>query len=241
MTSSLPESSWLLQVFNYKLMDKIIILFTILSLISSTPDIKANPAVQRDKQPLAVVQYSLENRYAVESVNEVFKDNILLTLHLLKTNGTVSKPISWSEIDKAGFESSFTLKPAEVFAFHDDLLPEYKDKEVITTNAHFISKEGFKSDGYLFGDGVCHLASFIKVAAEKSGLIVKAPTRHDFAKIPDIDMEDGVSIFSRIGASGQYALQNLYVTNTKDKSVSFNFYFDGKTLTISVSEISSSV
>ena len=177
---------------------------------------------------LAQHEISLEDRYPVTSVNEVFKDNILLTMMYLK--GKTPKPdsINWSEVEKP-FQYEFTLKPQETFAFHEDVLPEYKGKVAKTTNAHFIGEEGFKTDGYLFGDGVCHLASLFYWTAKDAGLSVKAPTNHDFHEIPDIPKEYGVSIYSLPGQASSNELQNLYVTNTLEKPITFRFaYNDGK-------------
>ena len=166
---------------------------------------------------LASHDISLNNRYPNESVNEVFKYNIFHTLELMG-------------------ESEFILKPDETFAFHDDILPEYKDKVVKTTNAHFNSQEGFKTDGYLFGDGVCHLASLIYWVALDAGLDAKAPVNHDFMPIPEIAREHGVSIYSNPYSKGANSLQNLYITNSREKPVEFKFEYKDDKLKVSVLE-----
>ncbi len=163
-------------------------------------------------------EISLENRYPVKSVNEVFKYNILHTLDLMG-------------------ESGFILKPDETFAFHDDVLPKYKDKVVKTTNAHFNGQEGFKTDGYLFGDGVCHLASLIYWVAKDAGLDSYAPVNHDFMPIPEIAREYGVSIYSNPYSKGANSKQNLYITNNKEKAVTFKFEYKDDKLKLEITEL----
>ncbi len=178
---------------------------------------------------LSTKEISLDKRYSDPSVNQVFKDNILLNIAYLK--GTVKDPskINWEQVKKP-FKYEFKLKPGETFAFHDDVLPEYKDKISQTTNAHFNAQEGFKSDGYLFGDGVCHLASILYWVARDAGIEAKAPTAHDFMIIPEIPKEYGVSIFSN------NATQNLYVKNNKETDLSFRFEYSDNELKVSVAE-----
>lgn len=182
---------------------------------------------------LASHEFSLENRYAVASVNTVFKDNILLTLNYMDGRVKGKNDINWEEVVKPShFE--FELKPGETFAFHDQILPEYKDSVVKTTNAHFNATDGFKTDGWLYGDGVCHLASFIHVAALKAGLTSVSLARHDFATIPEVDRKNGVSIKYMPGELANSGRQNLYITNNQDKSVTFEFEFDGENLAVEV-------
>ena len=164
---------------------------------------------------LASHQFSLEDRYRNSFVNDIFKDNILLAIRYA-TNNT----------------NKITLKPGETFAFHDDVLPQYQDKVDKTGNSHFSSDEGYKSDGYLVGDGVCHLASLLYWVAKDAGLNALAPTRHDFAPVPDVPQQYGVSIYDAAGKSMSNELQNLYISNNKSKTIAFLFNYDGKNLTI---------
>lgn len=182
---------------------------------------------------LASRSYSMENRYNVPSVNQIFKDNILLTLKYMDGEVVAKDDISWSEIEKP-FHAQFTINPREAFAFHDQILPEYKDKVVKTTNAHFNSTDGFVSDGYLVGDGVCHLASFIHWVAIDAGLTSVSLARHDFAKINDVPREYGVSIKYMPGESANSSRQNLYITNNQDVPVTFVFDYDGTNLEVKV-------
>ena len=154
-------------------------------------------------------------------------------------DGTVKSKndISWDKVTSP-FHYEFNLEPGQEFAFHDQILTDYKAGVVKTTNAHFDYQDGFKSDGYLTGDGVCHLASIIYWAAKDAGLNAIAPTNHSFANIPDIPKEYGVSIYNLPGAFDTSARQNLYITNDLSKSVTFVFDYDGTNLSVSVTEAS---
>lgn len=181
---------------------------------------------------LAVKTMSLDNRYPVPAVNEVFKQNILLTLAYMQGEKPL-QPVEETAIDKP-VHYAITLHQGEVFAFHDDLLPEYAGKVVATTQAHFNSQEGFKSDGYLIGDGVCHLASLIDFAARRAGLMVVAPTRHDFAPIPDVPKQYGVSIYASPTESSASAVQNLYITNPLSQTVMIVFDYHDSRLQVTI-------
>lgn len=182
---------------------------------------------------LASRSFSLEDRYNIPSVNVVFKDNILLTLKYLSGDVKSKADISWDEVERP-FHYEFTLESGKTFAFHDQVLPEYKDRVVKTTNAHFNFTDGFKSDGHLYGDGVCHIASLIYWAALDAGLDTVRFANHDFAKINDVPKEYGVSIKFMPGDPAGSARQNLYITNNKEKPVTFAFDYDGTNLTVSV-------
>lgn len=178
---------------------------------------------------------SLDKRYGNQFVNDVFKDNILLNLKYMEGKIQRGNGVNWSEITKP-FNFEFKLKPEETFSFHDDVLPSYRGKVTKTTNAHFNSDEGFKSDGYLVGDGVCHLASIIYWVAKDAGLDSLAPTNHDFANIPEVPREYGVAIYYYPNQSGENEQQNLYIKNNRKKDVDFAFHYDGRSLTVSVTE-----
>lgn len=182
---------------------------------------------------LGDAQFSLANRYGNTFVSDVFADNILLTLAYMR--GTVNGSVDWNAV-RAPFVYSITLKPGEVFAFHEDVLPQFEGKVVKTTNAHFGSQEGFKSDGYLVADGVCHLASLINEAATRAGLTVVAPTNHDFAVIPEVDRKYGTAIYFMPGQKGTNEMQNLYVQNNKTVPVTLTFTHKGTSLDVQVTE-----
>jgi hypothetical protein len=209
------------------------IFFFIVSQLSQvTSFVDVNPV---NVNLLSAQNISLENRYQDRFVNDVFKDNILLNLAYLSGRVTKKEDINWDEVRKP-FEYRFTLMPDKTFAYHDDVLEQYKSTVVKTTNAHFNFEDGFKSDGYLMGDGVCHLASLIYLSAKTAGLNAYAPTNHSFANIPEIDKEFGVSIYKMPGNSNANALQNLYITNNKEKPIVFNFTYKDGELKLSIYE-----
>lgn len=181
---------------------------------------------------LAAKQYSLSDRYNNTYVNDVFADNILLTLAYMQGIVKSGQKIDWDQV-RSQSEFEFTLNPGQTFAFHDRIAPQYQATVTKTTNAHFNLTEGFKSDGWLVGDGVCHLASFMNVVATDAGLKVDAPTRHDFAAIPDVSREFGTSIYYT-QEGGNSTRQNLYVTNTTQTTIVFAFHHKQDKLDITV-------
>ncbi len=193
------------------------------------------PALQKP-EVLSERQFSLSDRYDNSYVNGVFKDNILLNVAYLAGKITSPDQINWNNIEKP-FEYKFTLEPGKTFAYHDDVLAKYDGKVTQTTNAHFNAQEGFKSDGYLVGDGVCHLASLIYWAAKDAGLDTEAPTNHNFAKINDVPKEYGVAIYDAPGAKDTNARENLYVTNNRQKPVKIKFAYAADNLKVSVEQL----
>jgi len=208
------------------------ILFFIISQLS-IPGIDRNIV---DVNLLASHNISLEDRYNDKFVNDVFKDNILLNIAYLSDRVRKKEDINWDEIKKP-LTYRFVLSPKKTFAFHEDVLEKYKDSVAKTTNARFNFSDGFKSDGYLMGDGVCHLASLIYWVAKDAGLDAYAPTNHDFAIIPEIDKKYGVSIYKMPSQMSVNAVQNLYITNNKENEVVFEFNYKDGELKISIFEI----
>jgi len=194
------------------------------------------PMLQPQNQALAEVSYSLANRHPNPFVNEVFSDNILLAVAYMGGSVKNKQSISWEAIRKTN-NNQVILLPGQTFAFHDSVFNKYENQIASTTNAHFSSYEGFRFSGYLVGDGVCHLASFMKVVAQKAGLTVEAPVRHDFAAIPEIDKIDGVSIFYTPYDQANSSRQNLYITNNQDKAVAFVFSTENSILNIKVEQL----
>lgn len=209
---------------------------TILGIVTAVTIMLSGQPVVPQNKALTEANYSLTNRYSNTYVNGVFSDNILLTLAYLGGKVKKGETFSWDTVKKPA-SNSFTLKPGESFAFHDTPLEKYKKSLVASTNAHFNSSEGFKSDGFLVGDGVCHLASFMYAVAKKAGLETEAPTNHDFAKIPDVPRELGVSIYYVPDNPGSSTLQNLYITNNFSKTIAFVFTHDKENLNIKVEEV----
>lgn len=195
----------------------------------------SHPASEKSKL-LSVREISLLNRQPDAWVNDIFKKNILLTFAYAQHKVTSPDDINWNEVEKP-FTYTLVLAPHELFAFHDGVLPQYKNKVGLTMNAHFNYQEGFKYDGYLVGDGVCHLASLLYWVAKDAQLEAIAPTNHDFAHIESVPREFGVSIFSLPGQEYTSALQNLYLTNNRIHPIHIEFIYNGKTLKVTISEL----
>lgn len=207
-------------------------MFTTLAALMLLVTGPAKPQVQATSNVvLATRSFSMEDRYGNSFVNTVFKDNILLTMAYMDGSVKAKSDISWDKVTSP-FKYEFTLEPGQEFAFHDGLLPAYSKNVVKTTGVHFNSDEGFKYDGDLVGDGVCHLASFINWVAKDAGLASYAPSNHNFAKINDVPKEYGVGILS------PSPMGNLYITDNKDKPVTFVFNYDGTNLSVSVTQSS---
>lgn len=203
-------------------------ILNILALTITTFASMAGPLVPGQSRVLAQEQFSLQKRYANAWVNDVFKDNILLTLSRMdgSVDTSVTKPRTFT----------LTLSPGELFAFHEDVLDQYKGKPIKTMKSHFNYSDGFKSSGLLYGDGVCHLASLLYRTAKNAGLDAYAPTNHDFATIPEVPREFGVSIYYMPNQTSTNARQNLYITNTKNNPIQFVFTNDGTNLSVRIIE-----
>lgn len=182
---------------------------------------------------LAQQSLDLATRSSDPWVSQIMADNILLTLHYLK--GDI-KEFDWEKI-RQPFSVSFILASREVFAFHQDVLPEFQGKVVKTTGATFHSREGFKSDGLYFGDGVCHLASLMNWVASEAGLRVTAKTNHDFLPVPGVPKEFGTAIYFLEGNTSTNQLQNLYIENPFDFSVEFMVFLDNQTVGLVISKL----
>lgn len=215
-----------------KIFASFLISITVLFMLGASAKTAPTPSLKNEDK-LAERVLPLNNRYAVESVNEVFKGNILLTLNYLSGDVKNSNDIKWSEVSK-DMRHEIVLQPGAVFAFHDDVSIKYQGKKVTSTNAHFNAQEGFLSSGYLYGDGVCHLASIINWAAKDAGLSVEAPVKHDFANIPDVPREYGTSIYTAPLTHSTNQMQNLYIENNLTKPVKFVFDYSQDKLVVSV-------
>jgi len=75
------------------------------------------------------------------------------------------------------------------------------------------------------------------VAAKEAGLKIEAPTRHDFAKIPDVEKKDGVSIYVSPYEQTSSSLQNLYITNNKIKPIALVISHDKEKVDITVEQL----
>src|SRR5688500_12363636 len=92
-------------------------------------------------QMLSQEQISLDQRQPVVAVNQVNKDNILLTLAYLSDRVDSKEDINIDELRKPT-QAEIRLDPGQTFAYHDDVLDIYKDKVVATTQAHFNFADG---------------------------------------------------------------------------------------------------
>lgn len=192
-------------------------------------------------QTLSTTQMNLDNRAVPGSLMaEVMRDNILLTTAYMRGVITDPQNINWENVRKP-FTYSFELKPGETYSFQKDALPEYQNSIVKTIDVNFAGQDGFKHDGYLMGDGVCHLASLFYWAALDAGLEAKAPTNHNFAVIPEIPREYGVAIYSMPGNPEANANQNLYIKNDTSGLIKFVIKYDGKNLETKVVKSETSV
>lgn len=193
-------------------------------------------AVQQEavtKNVLAKQHMDLSVRYAQPVINGVFSDNILLNLAYISGRVQNASQINWDEIRKPS-TYTFTLQPGQVFAYHDSILPKYQNDVAKIGGSHFGAGDGYRSSGYLFGDGVCHLASLINWAARDAGLEVVAPTNHNFAMIPGIDPVYGTAIYYDPYQPAVSAQQNLYVKNTYNFPVTITIESTGDTVRVGV-------
>ncbi len=190
------------------------LLLPFFSLPISKPDLAMIWPVPRE-QILAEHTLNLEERLPDSKTgNEVFKYNILLALKYFDGHLDL--------VDS--FTTEIELQPGEVFAFHENLLPEFEDKIVKTGWSTYVSQEGYKSLWGLYGNGVCHLASLINWTASDAGLRVVALANHNFSPIPGVPKEYGTSIRYLPDNSWKTKNQNLYIENTLDSPVKFIFY-----------------
>lgn len=222
-----------------KLIITFLILVTVMLSQQKVPLIEVPLLVERayssNERLLATQKMSLETRYSNKVTNEVFKDNILLTLAYMSGRVNNASEVNWTDV-RASSRYELVLQPGDVFAFHDDVLAEYKGKSIVTTRARFGGNQGFRSSGYLYGDGVCHLASLVTWAARDAGLKVVAPTNHDFANIPEVPKVHGTSIVTTGTPSLNAQRQNLYVENTFDKPVRIVFTYENNDVTVAIYE-----
>ncbi len=82
-----------------------------------------------------------------------------------------------------------------------------------------------------------HLVLKQSLLAKDAGLLVEAPTNHNFANIPDVPKEYGVAIYDAPGAKATSEQQNLYITNNKSKPIAFRFEYKDDKLKVSAVEL----
>lgn len=150
-----------------------------------------------------------------QAATDILADNIRLNLHYFKGDAKDAKNL------REPFTFDFTLEPGEVFAYHDQVLAEFKDATIKTQPSHFSNAEGYKTLT-LPGSGVCYLASLINWAASDAGLKVVALVNHDFETIPGVPRKYGTAIYFD-GPTETSRRQNLYMVNNLEQPVTFNF------------------
>lgn len=192
---------------------------------------------------LSKVGLDLDKRWEEPSISQGFSDNMLLALYYLKNptelpvkkNPLTKEEVAWLVPDD--FVAEFWLQPGEVFAFHKNVLPQYKDQVVQTMASGFMTYEGYQYVAGLGGNGVCHLASLITWAASEAGLTIEAPADHSFARIEGVPREYWTSIrYAENGSNSKN--QNLYVTNTLENPVRFVFERNYQRLSLTIKESS---
>lgn len=175
----------------------------------------------RQKLDLTILGYG-------QAATDILADNIRLNLHYFKGDTKEAKNL------REPFTFSFTLEPGEVFAYHDQVLAEFKDATIKTQPSHFSNAEGYKTLT-LPGSGVCYLASLINWAAADAGLKVVALANHDFETIPGVPRKYGTAIYFD-GATETSRRQNLYVVNNLEKPVTFNFEVTEKEVVVTITD-----
>ena len=189
-----------------------------LSLLITPVSTEAGISGQLTSQEIVLASESLDlsNRYPVLSVSEGFKENILTAVSYFNQEASAS--------------GGLILQPGQVFAFHRNIAPEFRQFTIITQPSGFLAKDGYKVVAGLAGNGVCHLASSMNLAAQEAGLEVTAPANHNFAKIPGIDPKYGTSIKFLPNGGANTERQNLYIRNIFDFPVEFRFVLEGENL-----------
>lgn len=196
--------------------------------------IEQTVVVQPKNEVIASKSLSLENRHATSSINEIFKKNILLNVAYIGGSVIDKNDINWDQITSE-VSASFVLKPGETFAYHDHVYPKYEQSLTVAPKTYFNASDGYLFSGFLYGDGVCHLASIINWTAEDAGLEVEVPKLHSIAPIPDIPDEYGVSIYTIEGQKNSGTGNNLYITNNQESDIEFRIsYKKGQDLQVEV-------
>lgn len=211
-------------------------------IISHKAEVLSAQTDKTQENLLANHSLDLSMRHEKPSINEIFKDNILLSLHYLNKEKPLfydrklhKNTVDWQEINKP-FEVSFSLKPNEVFAFHANVLKEYEQNLVYTMNSVFGYEEGYKTSGSLYGDGVCHLASLINWTSIDAGLETKAFVDHNFSIVAGVPKKYGTSIsYSKKGNNSQN--QNLYIRNIFAFPVEFRFKANSEIVELKIIKI----
>lgn len=164
----------------------------------------------------------LTQRHGNKAINAGYGDNIRLYLHYLKrdvpgmltnrTNSGGGSVIDWAKV-RAPFGFSLAIAPGEVLAFHPGVLPEFSTRSLHVVQTSLDQTDGYRFIDGLWGNGICHLASFLNMAAARAGLKVTAKVNHNFAPIYGVPKNYGTAIYYETGQEVSNANQNLYLEN----------------------------
>jgi len=155
--------------------------------------------------------------------DEVLSFNILRYFHYLKGD---AEEFAGGE-NREPFEGSFVLNPGEVFAYHPEVLEEYRNQVAVTPETNLSMADGYKALEGLPANGVCYSASLFNWVASEAGLEIVAKVNHDFFPVPGVPQEYGTSIYHLAGSHSS-RLQNLYIRNTYDSPVEFRYFASGR-------------
>lgn len=192
--------------------------------LSTTPVL---PAFSAPETRLAVQEVrssetlDLTQRHGNTTINAGYNDNIRLYLHYLKGDGPQLEN-NWPKIREA-FSFNITLSPGQVLAFHPAILSEFKDKTVLFAETNLSGSDGYRFVDGLWGNGVCHIASFLNMAGAKAGLKVTAKVNHNFAPIYEVPNRFGTAIYFDSEKNLNSQKQNLYLENTQLNPVTILF------------------
>lgn len=192
----------------------LMLISTALFPVSKAVEPLLSPIPENQEMILVEHRMDLSNRNEIPHTNEIFGYNILLAIHY--------------------FNYSFTLEPGEVFAFHENVTPEFSGQPLKTGWTSYTAAEGYKTVGGLPGNGVCHLASLMNWAAQDAGLEVVAKVNHNFFLVPGVPKEFGTSIKYMPNGGGNTQNQNLYIKNNFDYPVKFDFSGDDKVVKLAI-------
>ncbi|MDP2874416.1 MAG: VanW family protein [bacterium] len=213
-------------------MSNLLTIIFIGNLLLSSPQIRqpvGSPWVaQKSQVVLAEQKLDLTILGRGQAATDILADNIRLNLHYFKGDAKEAKDL------REPFTFSFTLEPGEIFAYHDQVLAEFKNAVIKTQPSHFSNADGYKTLT-LPGSGVCYLASLVNWAASDAGLKVVALANHDFETIPGVPRKYGTAIYFD-GATEISRRQNLYVVNNLEKPVTFNFEVTEKDVVVTVTD-----
>ncbi len=120
--------------------------------------------------------------------------------------------INWGALEENYLIYQISLKPGQTFEFDKDL------------KCNFSDGQGFLSNG----DGLCNFASLMYWTCQEAGLNCRAPTSHaTVGNIPGVPKKYQIAIHT-----GHPDTQNLWVTNTSERTVMIQLIGDSDTIKV---------